>query len=96
MSQSVRQRVGIARFGVEYHELSSFTCLRPRRSPACHVTHKCQRWYSCEVAVSPFLFDLAREQSTSHFHTFAVTFVDVSPSRKIWVCVPFLTSMSRP
>ena len=40
------------------------------------------RWSSCEVAVSPFLFDLPCNQSTSHFHSFTVTFVDVSPSTR--------------
>ena len=66
--------------GVEYHELSSSPCFRIRRSSADHVTYECQRWRAFEVAVGRFLFDLARDQSISHFHTFTVTFVDVFPS----------------
>ena len=39
---------------------------------------ECQWRCSIELTVSTFLFDLTRDQSTSHFHTFIVTFVYVS------------------
>ena len=47
-----------------------------------YLYYERQRWSSCEVTVSPFLFDLPCNQATSHFHLFTVTFVDVSPSTR--------------
>ena len=51
-----------------------------RRTPAYHIPYEYSRWSSCEVAVSSCLFDLTCNESTSHFHSFAVTIVGVSPS----------------
>ena len=62
--------------------LSSLTSFWQCCSSAHHLTNECQWWCSCEVTASPFLFDLMRDQSTSHIHTFAFTFVDVSPSTR--------------
>ena len=67
-------------FCVKYHELSSVPCFGSRCSHAYHISYECQRWSSCEVVVSPFLFDFPCNQSTRHLRSFTVTFVDVSPS----------------
>ena len=62
--------------------LSSLTRFWQCCSSAHHLTNECQWWCSCEVTASPFLFDLMRDQSTSHIHTLVFTFVDVSPSTR--------------
>ena len=67
---------------VEYHELSSFPCLRCHCNPAYHKTYERQKLCSCEVSVGPFLFDFTRDQSTSHFHTFTAALVNVYPSTR--------------
>ena len=67
-------------FGVEYHELSSFSCFRFRWCPADHVMYARQQWGSCEVAVGPVLFYFTSDQSTSYFHVFVAALVDVFPA----------------
>ena len=69
-------------FGVKYHELSY---------PILTVLQLC---LSRNAQVPMVVFLRSSSRSTSHFHAFAVTFIDVSPSTGNAVCVLSSTHVS--
>ena len=78
---------------------STMSCRRLRvfvfvAADADHVSHECQQWCPCEVAVGSLLLDFTRGFSTPYFHTFIGTLDDAVPPDMLSRLSPFQTPTS--